>query len=113
MEKYIFALILIIIFAFAFCTYPTLFAQADNAYIVTKNSFAAEKILTDYKKWQANDFFVYKLETVSPVAHNIPDSKFVYEYYFFDENIIKMDSPLMQVYSSGDKIICGIPYVID
>ena len=113
MEKYIFALILIIIAAFVFCTFPALSADAQSTYVVTKNSFAAEKILTNYKKWQTTDYFVYKLDSFLPAARNIPDSTRVYEYYFFDDNIIKMDSPLMQVYSSGNKIVCGIPYVID
>ncbi len=114
MEKYIFALILIVIVAFAFCAYPALFSKEQNAYVVTKNSFAAECILDEYQKWSTDEFFVYKLSGKNAFsAKLVPNSTSVCEYYFSDENILKMDSPLMQVYSSGDKVICGIPYIID
>ena len=114
MEKYIFVLILIMIVAFAFCAYPALIANEQNVYVVTKNSFAVENVADEYQKWNTKEFFVYKLSKKDAyLAKLLPDSISVYEYYFFDENILKMNSSLMQVYSSGDKIICGIPYIID
>ncbi len=114
MEKYIFTLILIMIAAFVFCTFPALNQNAQNVYVVTKNSFAAEQALNEYQKWSTNEFYVYKLSNKNVKnAKLVPNAVSVFEYYFKDENIIKMDSPLMQVYSSGDKIICGIPYIID
>lgn len=113
MEKYIFALILIIALAFAVCAYPALLSGAQNVYVVTKNPFAAQKVLDEYEKWQASDFYVYKLKNNFSLARLVPDSVCVNEYYFEDANILKMDSPLMQVYPSGEKVICGTPYIID
>ena len=110
MEKNILTFILIVALFAAICMFPVFKSNAQAIYVVCKDDVVADRVLSYKQKWHASDYYVYVCDE-KPKA--IPFSLTVREYCFTSPSILKMNNGFMQVYESGSKIICGIPYIID
>ncbi|MBE7091933.1 MAG: hypothetical protein E7365_01985 [Clostridiales bacterium] len=114
MEKYIIVLIVLSMLVFCLCTFPVFSKTLDQMYLVINDDDLADKILVKSEKWQANDYYVYKIAlNEEKIAKKIPNGKIIKEYTFYAEHNIKTDNPFMQLILSGEKWVCGLPYVID
>lgn len=114
MEKYIIVLIILGMLVFCLCTFPVFSFEADQVYAVTTKDYIADLMLIKSEKWQTNDYYVYKVaKEEEDIAKKIPESQIIKEYTFPKNNTIKTSNPFMQVISSGNVCVCGLPYVID
>lgn len=114
MEKYIVTLIILGMLVFCLCTFPVFSNTMDQMYLIISDDFVADKILFKSEKWQANDYYVYKIDNCeNELAKRIPQGKIIKEYTFLNQHNIKTDNPFMQCILSGEQWVCGLPYVVD
>lgn len=114
MEKYIIVLIILSMLLFCLCTFPIMNSTIDQTYLVVPKDSIADGLLTNSEKWQAKDYFVYKIaKGEEDIAKKIPDGKIVKEFIFLKTHNLKGGNPFMQTILSGENVIIGLPYVID
>lgn len=112
MEKFIVLLIVFSIMLAVLFTFPVFGLEPENTYVVSPR--ACGEFFEKSEKWQADGFYVYRLDkSETDKADLIPGGKVIREYYTAKGNSIYKGNSLMQTYVSGNVRIYGCPYIID
>lgn len=112
MEKYIVLLIVFALMLAVLFTLPVFGLEPENTYVVSPRAYG--EVFPKSEKWQADGFYVYRLdENEINKADLIPGGKVIREYYTAKSNSIYKGNVLMQTYISGNVRIYGCPYIID
>lgn len=111
--KCFFILIILSMVAFCIFTFPIFNLNATETYLVCPDDFMCDKLLNNSTKWQASEFFVYKLdEKEVSKARFIPNGRIIKEYIFKNDNTFKCN-PFFECAFSGGQSVIGFPYIID